>query len=542
MGYGDARADREAGDRLAALAPKFLNSYGSLRELQPLLSRAPEKLRQPVRLAVVGQIKKGKSTLVNAMVGRRLAVTREEEATYRVNELRFGEAEGISAYYQDGPGGSPRSEEFPLDRLADLTVYDPDRTGELLAPTRIVVRVREERLRRLVLIDTPGLHSVHGADSAETQRLLTVRSAAAMDGADAILYLFDRDIGATDIDVVRDFLGPASSSRPANSAKALGVMSRCDRLWKASKPSLDPIAEGAERIKSRFEHEPELRRTFYHILPVAAIVAEGAQCLSAEDLSALRDLSSWDPTQLIQALRYPISSTFRSKLQGCPIDPDRCVALKEQLGAWGLLRAYYFMREKFDDATVIEKLVEVSGIAKLNEVVKSLYERQRYIIKLNALLDQVRRVIEEQQHAGIQSADMQQAVEEVRDVVEYINDNQAGLTEMQMARLIRQRQVQVDLGSADADRIARLAGIHQSIAGRLGEPEGTAKPELLAVAKAEVRHWRSPRYSGCGEETADVVRSAVRVAEDLAERVRAAIQLEAEAQDRLRRAAELMGK
>jgi Dynamin family len=536
-----SNADRDAGERLAALAPPFLDAYGALRELHPLLARAPERLSHPVQLAVVGQIKKGKSTLVNAILGRRLAVTREEEATYRVNEFRFGTDEGISAYYSDGPGGSFRVREFPLDSLGRLTVHDPDRIGELLTPARIVVRVWEERLQRLTLIDTPGLHSVHGADADETQRLLEGRSTAAMDAADAILYLFDREIGGPDVDVVRAFLGSGSSARLANAAKAVGVMSRCDLNWRAGRAaSEDPIAEGARRIRSRYDHEPDLRRTFYEIVPVAALAAEGALCLSPADLAELRSLGRWDPARLLDALKYPRSASFRKKLSGCPIPPDRCVLFKDQLGPWGLFQAFSLMRDNCTDATVVTTLVEMSGVARVWELVSSLYEHQRYVIKLNGLLDQLRRVLADQEHAGLPSTEARRLLDEVRDVVESITDNQPGLAEMQMTRLVRQSHVELD--SEDAERITRLAELHRGIAGRLGRPGKSAPPELLAAARAEVRYWRAARYAGRSKETRDVVRSAVHVAENLAARLDTVVRLQAKSEELARRASALMAE
>jgi predicted GTPase len=64
------KSAEDAGAVLAALAPAFAGTAGALGELRLALERAPERLRMPVRLAVVGQIKKGKSTLVNAILGR----------------------------------------------------------------------------------------------------------------------------------------------------------------------------------------------------------------------------------------------------------------------------------------------------------------------------------------------------------------------------------------------------------------------------------------------------------------------------------------
>jgi hypothetical protein len=273
-------------------------------------------------------------------------------------------------------------------------------------------------------------------------------------------------------------------------------------------------------------------------MPVAALAAEGAQCLSPADLAELRSLAGWGPERLLAALKYPGSASFRTKLSGCPIPPDRCVLLKEQLGPWGLFQAFGLMRDNCDDATVVEKLVDRSGIARARELVSSLYEHQRYVIKVNGLLDQLRQVLADQERAGLPSMEARRSLDEVRDVVEYITDNQAGLAEMQMTRLIRQSHVELD--SADTDRIARLAELHRGIAGRLGQPGETVPADLLAGARAEVRYWRGARYFGRSKETRDVVRSAIHVAENLAARLDAVVRLRAEAQELLRRAAALM--
>jgi predicted GTPase len=82
-----SRPRQDAGRILSRLAP-FLDERGALRELRGTLSRAPERLARPVRLAVVGQIKRGKSTLVNAMIGKQLAATGQLETTFRINEFK----------------------------------------------------------------------------------------------------------------------------------------------------------------------------------------------------------------------------------------------------------------------------------------------------------------------------------------------------------------------------------------------------------------------------------------------------------------------
>ena len=62
-----------------------------LRPIANQLILASERLGQPMRLAVVGQIKRGKSTLVNALLGEDIAATGQLELTFTVSEFRHDE-------------------------------------------------------------------------------------------------------------------------------------------------------------------------------------------------------------------------------------------------------------------------------------------------------------------------------------------------------------------------------------------------------------------------------------------------------------------
>ena len=157
--------ERTAVAALSQLAPLFAGGQGSLRDLHLLLLTAPTRLTHPVRLAVVGQIKKGKSTLVNALLGRQLAATGPLETTFRINEFRYGDREIAHAHYFDERLGRDRVEEVPIPELYGLTVRDPAREAELRGLTRIVVDLPEPLLLSFDLIDTPGLSSIYVKDS-----------------------------------------------------------------------------------------------------------------------------------------------------------------------------------------------------------------------------------------------------------------------------------------------------------------------------------------------------------------------------------------
>jgi ABC-type antimicrobial peptide transport system ATPase subunit len=53
------------------------------------------RLGEPLRIAIAGRLKAGKSTLVNALIGRRVAPTAAGECTRVVTRFRYGAADRV---------------------------------------------------------------------------------------------------------------------------------------------------------------------------------------------------------------------------------------------------------------------------------------------------------------------------------------------------------------------------------------------------------------------------------------------------------------
>src|SRR5215204_2917468 len=60
------------------------------------------RLHEPLRVAIAGRLKAGKSTLVNALIGRRVAPTAVGECTRVVTRFRYGPADRIDVVLRDG--------------------------------------------------------------------------------------------------------------------------------------------------------------------------------------------------------------------------------------------------------------------------------------------------------------------------------------------------------------------------------------------------------------------------------------------------------
>ena len=75
------------------------------------LADAVERLSGPLRLAIAGRVKAGKSTLLNALVGEELAPTDAGECTKLVTWYIGGHAAKVTAVHKDG-----RREQRPFSR------------------------------------------------------------------------------------------------------------------------------------------------------------------------------------------------------------------------------------------------------------------------------------------------------------------------------------------------------------------------------------------------------------------------------------------
>src|SRR6185295_19363278 len=130
-------------------------------ELPPELARKVRAIRsrlgQPLRVALGGGISAGKSTLVNALLGRRVAEVRPE-TTRRVTTVyraaAAGASESVTLQLANG-------ERVPMAFMADGTLPTSARPDA----DHWDVRLHEQALAHLTLVDTPGLFSGDPADT-----------------------------------------------------------------------------------------------------------------------------------------------------------------------------------------------------------------------------------------------------------------------------------------------------------------------------------------------------------------------------------------
>jgi GTP-binding protein EngB required for normal cell division len=161
--------------RLAELA-RTLRAPGVEREARELLARVEEGR---FFVACVGQFKRGKSTLLNALVGESVLPTGVVPVTSTITLLRHG-MRGARVRFVDG-----RDERVEVDALAQLVTEEANPGNE--KGVRAVEVFLEAPLLSggMCLVDTPGLGSAFDANSAVTREFVPhVDAALVVIGAD----------------------------------------------------------------------------------------------------------------------------------------------------------------------------------------------------------------------------------------------------------------------------------------------------------------------------------------------------------------------
>jgi putative protein kinase ArgK-like GTPase of G3E family len=101
--------------RVATLCDEILAQVGPSAAGQA--QQISGRLGEPLPVVITGRLKAGKSTLVNALIGHRVAPTAAGEGTRVGTRLRYGPADPVDAGCRDGRLRRPRHQR-PRDMVA----------------------------------------------------------------------------------------------------------------------------------------------------------------------------------------------------------------------------------------------------------------------------------------------------------------------------------------------------------------------------------------------------------------------------------------
>ena len=117
------------------------------------------------RVAVVGEFKRGKSTFINALLGREVLPADIAPASATLNRVTYGHEPSVRIFYRDDKEQAGGFEDIPIEQLAEfVTKLTPEAAAVASRVREAVVHYPLPYLQtnNLDLIDTPGLNDETG--------------------------------------------------------------------------------------------------------------------------------------------------------------------------------------------------------------------------------------------------------------------------------------------------------------------------------------------------------------------------------------------
>jgi len=423
-------------------------AYRQRPDIVGQLDRIGARLNEPLRIALAGTLKSGKSTLVNALVGECIAPTDATEATRIVTWFRHGPTPRATANHVGG-----RRSNVPIVRTADGTggltfefeTLHPDDVAD------IDVEWPAEELTAATIIDTPGTSSLTPDVSARTLRLLVPPDGVPR--VDAVVFLL-RTLNAADIALLKQIGDLVGGS--AGALGMIGVASRADEIGAGR---IDAMLS-ANEVATRFTTELDRTGICQAVVPVSGLLALTARTLRQSEFAALQKLTGVEPAALNTAMLS--ADRFVRDDPTLPVDSATRAQLLDRFGVFGLRISLALLRAGVDDAdSLAADLLERSGLVALREVIDQHFAQRSDQLKSHTALVALRRFVQRHPTPATPRilADIEplladtHAFEELR-LLSQLRSRPTTLTEDEMASL---RRIIGGSGTAAASRLGLSA-------------------------------------------------------------------------------------
>jgi len=449
------------------------------------------RLAAPLQVAVAGRIKSGKSTLVNALIGRRVAPTDIGECTRLVTRFSYDALDRVEVIFTDGAkqvlpfdaeGMIPAELGVELDRVSHLEVY-----------------LTNAVLRDLTVIDTPGLGSLDAGSVARTEQalgtsgggsaagagagngedMLDAVSAKAVAGAEAVLYVLTQSVRADDREVLAAF-SAATASRDAGPVNAIAVLNKADTVVAESVAGSGGNVWQAAQVLARRQAEV-LGTRVADVLPVIGLLAESAETgrFTSADAYALRGLAELDADTVATML---VSAELFTTWEA-PVPAATRAALLARLDLYGIECAVTAIREapNITTGSLRRLLLDLSGLAEVRGRLDAVFRARADGIKAAAALASIVAI------AAASGDDGER--QRVHDAIEVLLAKPQAHQLRLLEALTLVASGALDLPADLADEVLRV-GSSVRVDDQLGLP-GASPTELAGYALERAGWWRS---------------------------------------------------
>ncbi len=471
---------------------RAVDAYRDHPETAQWLRHQLDRLDEPLRVAIAGKVKAGKSTLLNALVGEQIAPTDAGECTRVLTWYRDGHSPRIVMHPKQGPPAP-----LPVQRENGALSIDLQGTPpEQLS--RLVVDWPSQSLRTATLIDTPGIGSMTTGTSQRTLAFLTPEDDSPAE-ADAVIYLM-RHLHATDAEFLASFRDQGVAR--ASSVNTIAVISRADEVGGGRVEAV----VSAKDIAQRYRTGPTLRGLCQDVVPVAGLLAQTGRTLRQAEFDALAELAA-APRDELDALLLSADRFLRSGSGVAEVvSPDVRHGLLDRFGLFGIRLATMLIRqEAASPSALADELVRRSGLDQLRDVLHTQFTERRDLLKARSALLALDSVL---------SSDPRTDLDPLIGEVERILAGAHEFAELRLLSALRSGAVALPQDALDeAERLLGGCGAAPEV--RLDLP-AAGPDELRAAALDALTRWQRRAESPLsGRAAVDACRVVTRSCEGL---------------------------
>ena len=397
--------------------PQLLEDHPNTAELGSEFTKLDllASLETKFTVAIVGQMKAGKSTLLNALIGQDITPTGVSPTTATINRFTYGsgaDCDTFSVHWRDKKRGKEGTSEEPLDALDK---WIGDRAGVDQAEF-LEFRADAKFLEDIFLIDTPGTRSPLEQHESTLRGFLgakledeTIRYG---NRASAVLYVINPNAKSEDEELLQ-FFGSDSRLPGSTPYNSVAVIHKWDTLTIGNTlqelSSLREVAKGKDwerfipaDLADPLKPDPlalaELRRATLAVSLAGkvsdVVLASGLLANSLRDVPEdvwpdLAKLGAESPPEVVANL-LTAPDYFADDSHKASLDAVKRKSLLDSVdGKWHLLQfsLHLAYARGIDDGAELRRTIEdACGINRLHATLQNRFIAYRRLIKALSIL------------------------------------------------------------------------------------------------------------------------------------------------------------